>query len=71
MLIKCEQNGETALHIAAAQGHEEIVSYLLARGADPYIRNHDGILPKRLSQEFGHDDITNLLQEHTIRVAEL
>jgi hypothetical protein len=38
-------SGKTPLHLAATAGHKEMVAFLLARGADPTIKNSDGQTP--------------------------
>ncbi|XP_067005341.1 acyl-CoA-binding domain-containing protein 6 [Anabrus simplex] len=57
MLLKClvsdlkadinlkDEDGQTALHYAASCGHADVVNYLLNCGADPNIRDGDGLLP--------------------------
>lgn len=40
-----DQEGQTALHYAASCGHVEIVRFLLDHGADPNLKDGDGMLP--------------------------
>ena len=40
-----DSDRNTALHAAAAMGSVDMVDYLLAKGADPSIRNKDGNTP--------------------------
>lgn len=49
----------TVLHQAAYKNNEEVVRYLISKGADIYKRNRDNILPMDLT---GNDVIRNLLQ---------
>lgn len=39
----------TALHVAAAHGHAEAVSWLTEKGADPTLRNCDGLTAEDLA----------------------
>jgi ankyrin repeat protein len=41
----CEHRGQTVLHLACGGGNEEVVSLLLAHGADPMTADGDGYLP--------------------------
>lgn len=38
-------SGETLLHVAAERGHAKVVSWLLAHGAVPDIRDNQGMTP--------------------------
>ena len=50
-----EQTGQwTPLHSAAAGGHRELVTLLLARGADRTRRSASGATPRDLAAERGH-----------------
>ena len=41
-----DQRGYTALHLAALQGHQEIITHLLAKpNTDPNVRNQEGDTP--------------------------
>jgi uncharacterized protein len=51
------ENGRTALHIAAAAGFEEIASMLVERGADTRIRDRAGKTPAALALAEGHAGI--------------
>jgi len=52
------ENGWTALHAAAYNGHKKLVAYLLTRGASPNTQDHDGNTPLHLAASLGHDDTT-------------
>jgi hypothetical protein len=54
-------NGATALYLAALNGHVEIVRMLLARGADPSIRNDAGRSPRQAAESALHHEIASLL----------
>lgn len=45
LLTKLNQDGNTALHYAAANGHLEILEFILQNGADPNARNSSGNTP--------------------------
>jgi ankyrin repeat protein len=55
----------TPLHLAASQGHAEIVRLLLAAGADPRIRDskHDGDAIA-WAEHFRHPEIVRMLRAH-------
>ena len=42
--------GETPLMKAATQGHREIISTLLARGANPTLKSNNGLLAKDFAE---------------------
>jgi ankyrin repeat protein len=46
---QCE-HGRTALHMAAAWGHLELVKYLLANSADPSIRDEENMTPPMVAR---------------------
>lgn len=49
-------NGRTALHAAANNGHKKLVSFLLLRGADANARDKDGNTPLHLAAVAGHNE---------------
>jgi ankyrin repeat protein len=46
---QCE-HGRTALHMAAAWGHLDLVKYLLANSADPSIRDEENMTPPMVAR---------------------
>lgn len=58
---KTDKDGVTPLHIAAQEGHVDIVDYLLSNQADPNIKNKDGETPLHLAAQEGHDKIVRSL----------
>lgn len=46
---QCE-HGRTALHMAAAWGHLDLVKYLLEEGADPAIRDEENMTPPMVAR---------------------
>ncbi|XP_023232143.1 ankyrin repeat domain-containing protein 29-like isoform X1 [Centruroides sculpturatus] len=57
------KNGESALHTAALFDHLPIVKILIAAGADPELKNQDGLTPLELAQEAGNVVVTEFLQK--------
>ena len=47
---QCE-HGRTALHMAAAWAHLEVVMFLMDNGADPTIRDVEGMTPARVTRD--------------------
>jgi len=56
--------GETPLMAAAQMGHAEAVKQLLARGADPNIKEKEGKTALSLALEYQHPEIAAILQQH-------
>jgi len=55
------QTGEAALHIVAKRGDTTYVSYLLARGADPNIKDGEGNTPLLVAVNNGAGGVIDLL----------
>ena len=55
-------NGWTALHVAAAQGHQEIVVLLLMHGADKTAKDTKGLRPVDRARQQGHAALISLLE---------
>ncbi|HQR02509.1 MAG: ankyrin repeat domain-containing protein [Proteobacteria bacterium] len=55
-------NGETALMLAARNGHKEAVQMLLARGADPDLRNPSDLTASDLATKAGNQIIADLIK---------
>lgn len=53
--------GEGALHIVAKRGDTTYLSYLLARGADPNVRDREGNTPMMLAVEAGQPEMIDIL----------
>ncbi|KAI8103615.1 hypothetical protein M9435_004950 [Picochlorum sp. BPE23] len=62
-------NGTTALFCACFHGRGDIVSILLANGADPSIRAQNGMTPVECARQFGHEELANLIDVHTHQVS--
>ena len=52
-----DSNHDTALTLACAGGHEELVTLLLSRGADNEHRDKKGFTPLILAATAGHDKV--------------
>lgn len=53
--------GATALHLAAIGRHEGMVKYLLQAGADPFLRDNDGLLAADRARQAGAKAIEEML----------
>jgi ankyrin repeat protein len=63
----CDKDGSTALHCVTWKGHQEIVAFLLAAGADVNAHNsneHWGTTPLRAAAHANQAAIAQLLIEH-------
>lgn len=58
-----DNNGHTALHIAASKGNEQCVKLLLDYGADPNARDYEGKVPLWEALCEKHDPVVELLVE--------
>jgi hypothetical protein len=56
--------GRTPLHYAAEKGRENIVRYLLSRGADANVRSQSGRTPFNLADEYGREGVVNILKQN-------
>lgn len=54
--------GQSALHLAAAKGVQELVRALMNRGSDPQQRDHAGVTPSDLAHSTGHGEVIPLLR---------
>ena len=59
-----DQYGMTALHYAAANGHIEVVEWLIVNGgAFMNAKNSQGATPLAVAMEYGQEEVAALLQE--------
>jgi ankyrin repeat protein len=56
-------DGQTALHMAADEGHAEVVRLLLQRGADPFLRDLDGYTARWLALENSHHEAAAVFRD--------
>ncbi|PPD81727.1 hypothetical protein GOBAR_DD21352 [Gossypium barbadense] len=68
-----DNNGRTALHIAASKGSENCILLLLDYGADPNVNDSEGNVPLWEAMLAGHDQVAKLLKENgaSINVADV
>eukprot|EP00937_MAST-01D_sp_MAST-1D-sp2_P000382 g382.t1 len=63
-----DRTGATAMHVAVANGHAEVVARLLEEGADPRMPNHNGYTPWFLCVSRGDLALVQLFAEHACNV---
>ncbi|GMI84275.1 K+ transporter 1 [Hibiscus trionum] len=61
---EADNNGRTALHIAASKGSENCILLLLDYGADPNCKDSEGNVPLWEAMLAGHDQVAKLLKEN-------
>ncbi|KAM7037067.1 ankyrin repeat and SAM domain-containing protein 6 [Passerculus sandwichensis] len=59
-----DEAGNTGLQFAAAGGHEQLVRFLLRKGASVQSRNHYGWSPLMQAARFGHLSVAHILLEN-------
>ena len=55
------ENGDTAFHFAARNGHEAVVEYFLEQGQNINTMNDDETTPLMLASQHGHSGVVKLL----------
>ena len=61
-LDRKNDQGATALHLAAVRGNERLARALLLAGASPLIRDREGRTAALLALAAGHEDVAELLE---------
>jgi hypothetical protein len=59
--VSLKKSGMTALHLAAGQGNQEIVSALLVAGANPILEDGNGVRPVELARMRSHSFVASIL----------
>jgi ankyrin repeat protein len=62
--LRVMNGGFAPLHLAAREGHADLVELLLAKGAETNVENNDGKTPMKVAAEKGHKDVIKLLRQH-------
>lgn len=58
-----DYDGRTALHLAAAEGHEAIVKFLLEKcNVSPFIEDRWNCTPLEDAKKFGHSEVASMLE---------
>uniref|UniRef100_A0A3B3VPF8 glutaminase n=1 Tax=Poecilia latipinna TaxID=48699 RepID=A0A3B3VPF8_9TELE len=60
-----DYDSRTALHIAAAEGHIDVVKFLIDTcKVDPFVQDRWGNLPVDDALQFGHEEVVKMLREY-------
>lgn len=62
LVYKENSYGETLLHVAAKQGHTDIVLFLLEKGLNPNAKDYHGRTPLHMAEKNNHPEIAALLR---------
>ena len=56
--------GRTPIHYAAEKGYKKLLTYLIDKGADPFVADDDGVTSDILASENGHFDLFETLLDY-------
>eukprot|EP00004_Rigifila_ramosa_P011051 TRINITY_DN232_c0_g1_i3.p1 TRINITY_DN232_c0_g1~~TRINITY_DN232_c0_g1_i3.p1 ORF type:complete len:906 (-),score=190.26 TRINITY_DN232_c0_g1_i3:54-2597(-) len=56
-----DYDGRTGLHVAAAEGHRQVVEYLLLHGASPTMRDRNGATAADEAKRYNHPEVLAVL----------
>lgn len=65
---KADYFGNTALHLSAARGHKECVTFLINFGANVFAMDVDGHTAQELAAINGREDILRYLDQATAKL---
>jgi glutaminase len=60
-----DYDGRTALHLAAAEGHDPVVRFLLSRDVNESVHDRWGSTPRDEAVRMGHIRIATMLEEYS------
>lgn len=58
-----DENGNTALHLAAIKNYPTVIKTILGKNADVSVRNKNNQTALELARQRGHDEITKIFQD--------
>uniref|UniRef100_A0A8C1T7C8 glutaminase n=1 Tax=Cyprinus carpio TaxID=7962 RepID=A0A8C1T7C8_CYPCA len=60
-----EYDSRTPLHVAAAEGHMDVVLFLMQScKVNPFVKDRWGNIPRDDAMQFGHKDVVKILEEY-------
>jgi hypothetical protein len=62
-----DEQGRTALHLAAGRGHNELAQWLLDHGADPFARTDGGLTPLDVALAENSPGVGRIIMGHVRR----